>query len=62
MLLNSFPYEIFAGLLEVVSPSDFRKSIQPESGHIQRVVAELGRLVIPGEDMVTVKVTSLKTV
>lgn len=46
--------ELLGRRLQVVRPSDFGKQVQPHGGHVQQVSADLGRPVVPRENVMVI--------
>lgn len=53
VLKGHFAHHVGGRRLEVVSPAQLGEDVDPDGGNVEEV-AELGRLVVPGEHMVVV--------
>lgn len=48
------PDKVLRRFLQVVRPANLGEKVQPECGHVDGVLAQLGRLVVPGKHVVIV--------
>lgn len=52
--LYSFPHHVLGYALQIVGPADLREEVDEGRREVERVIAELGRLVIPGKDVMVI--------